>query len=72
MTMPDRLRCPCGTLVAPRTLRRGSRKSHLYYLYCPVCGLKSAGGRPEDLTRFWNDTVERERVRMREAGESHR
>lgn len=65
MTLPDRLRCPCGTLTPPRTMNRGSRKSNLHYLHCPVCGLKTPGGKPEHLTTYWNETVELERERMR-------
>jgi hypothetical protein len=68
MALPARKRCPCGTLVAPRTPPRGGRKSLLDRLQCPVCRLTTRGGRPEDLTRLWNETVDRENQRVRQGG----
>ena len=52
----SRLPCPCGTHRPPRIYRRGPA-SLLAALRCPVCGFKSAGGRPEDIERNWNDAV---------------
>lgn len=73
MTLPARKRCPCGTLVAPRLEARGARRSKLCYLRCPVCRLTTAGVRgPEHLAAAWNETVDRETERMREAKEAHR
>lgn len=72
MTLPARKRCPCGTLVPPQPVPRGSRRSNLVYLRCPVCRLTTPGRKPENLTAAWNDTVDREVARMREAKEVHR
>lgn len=73
MTLPARLRCPCGTLTPPGLKPRGGRKSMLLYFHCPACGLTTPPCRgAEQLTDAWNKTVERELARMREAGEQHR
>jgi hypothetical protein len=68
MALPARQRCPCGTLVAPRVPPRPGRKSLLSHLQCPVCRLTTPAGRPEDLTRLWNETVDRENQRVGQGG----
>lgn len=68
MSLPPRKRCPCGTLEPPRIMPKGNRKALLTYLFCPVCGLKTPAGRPEDLNQFWNETVDLENERIAAGG----